>query len=130
MIAGTMRWADPPRDHLERDERMPRRTTIALGAALATLVLSIGCERKNTLAETPPPLVNVAPPLRKAVTTYLEYSGITKATASVELRARVKGVLQARLYDERKNKVAKDQPLMVIEEDVYKARVAQAQAKL
>ncbi len=99
--------------------------------AIATMTLAvIGCGKSNTLVNPPPPLVRVSLPLRKSVTTYKPFTGITKAVASVELRARVKGVLQQKLFDERKNEVKKDDLLMVIEEETYKDRVDQAQAKL
>ncbi|MDB5353312.1 MAG: family efflux transporter, subunit [Planctomycetota bacterium] len=109
---------------------MLRRISVALCTTLGTLLLLIGCDRKNVLAELPPPIVTVTSPIRKSVTTYLEYTGITKSTASVELRARVKGFLKARYYDERKNSVQKDQPLFLIEEEPYRARVQLAEAKL
>jgi membrane fusion protein (multidrug efflux system) len=56
-----------------------------------------------------------------------EFIGRTAATSRVELRARISGVLEERLFEEGMPVAAED-PLYIIESDSYQASVAQAKA--
>lgn len=92
------------------------------------LVLA-GCEEKNTYVPPPPPTVTVAPVLEQPVQRYLELTGNTASINTVDLNARVQGFLTAIKYQDGQY-VKKGTVLFVIEQDQYKADVAQAQAVL
>jgi membrane fusion protein (multidrug efflux system) len=105
----------------------------ALAVSLSTvlwLILGIsGCGAENKYAAPPPPEVTVSPPIRRSVTNYLEYTGTTKAVETVELRARVKGFLKERHFEE--GKVVKEgQLLLVIDEEPFQVTLNAAQARL
>lgn len=95
----------------------------ALGPALA------GCGGGNKYQAPPPPEVTVARPVRRAVTSYLEYTGNARAVQSVDLRARVKGFLRELNFVPDKTVKAGDL-MMVIEEEPFRATHEQAAAKL
>jgi len=88
-----------------------------------------GCGDGNRYAPPPPPEVTVAHPDAREVTTYLEYPGHTASVESVEIRARVQGVLQSMHFSPGTD-VKKGALLFVIEPELYEARVAKAQADL
>lgn len=55
-----------------------------------------GCGGKeNTYAPPPPPKVTIAKPVQQEITRFAEFTGTTKASAFVEIRARVEGYLEA-----------------------------------
>ncbi|HEY1067887.1 MAG TPA: efflux RND transporter periplasmic adaptor subunit, partial [Pirellulales bacterium] len=70
---------------------MSRYSLVA--ASLVGLSALVGCEQRNQLAKMPPPTVTVARPVKEDVVDYVEFTGVTRAAARVELRARVKGML-------------------------------------
>lgn len=93
------------------------------GLALAALT---GCEQ-NTFVPPPPPKVEVATPLQRQITRYLEATGNTAAVKSVDLVARVQGFLQS--IDYRDGDFVKEgTTLFTIEPDTYKLKLEQAQA--
>ena len=96
--------------------------------ALAASAALGGCGG-NAYAPPPPPEVTVAQPVEREVTTYLDLTGQTRAVESVEIRARVKGVLESMSFTPGSN-VTQGDLLFVIEPDLYQARVDQAQADL
>lgn len=98
---------------------------LSMGSALALA----GCEEKNTYVAPPPPSVTVAPVLQQDVQRYLELTGNTASINTVDLNARVQGFLTAIKYQDGQF-VKKGTVLFVIEQDQYKADVAQAQAVL
>ncbi|TCT07976.1 efflux RND transporter periplasmic adaptor subunit [Aquabacter spiritensis] len=102
---------------------------MALAAGLAGSLLLAGCEEKNQYVAPPPPTVTVAPALEQPVTRYLQLTGNTASINSVDLNARVQGFLTAIKYTDGAL-VKKGTVLFVIEQDQYKADVAQAQATL
>ena len=71
----------------------------ALVAAAAVVALA-GCEDKNTFVAPPPPKVDVATPVQRAVTRYVEATGNTAPVKSVDLVARVQGFLQSIDYQD------------------------------
>src|SRR4051812_26667066 len=85
-----------------------------LSAALL-LALAAGCGKPNAYVEPPPPEVTVAEPVRKDVTEYFEATGTTQAVMSVDVRARVKGFLKERHFEEG-SVVKAGQLLLVIDE--------------
>jgi len=76
-----------------------------------------------------PPEVTVSVPVQRSVTNYLEYTGTTKALETVDLRARVKGFLKERHFDE-KSPVKKGQLLFVIDEEPFQVTLEMARARL
>ena len=98
------------------------------GAAAATLalVLLAGCEQ-NTFVQPPPPKVDVALPVQRPITRYLEATGNTAPIKSVDLVARVQGFLQSIDYKDG-DLVKEGAPLFTIEPETYKLKLDQAQA--
>jgi RND family efflux transporter MFP subunit len=98
-------------------------------AALSMIGLLAGCRQDDSFAPPPPPKVTVQVPIRRAVTSYVEYTGTTRAQETVDLRARVKGFLKERNFDE-KTPVKKDQLLFVIDEEPFKVAFNMSKARL
>ncbi len=106
--------------------RVPARLALAL--ALTLLAAAGGCRRADPPA--PPPLpVSVAEVRQAAIPVYLEHVGTTEAVSTVEVRARVSGVLEKVLFKEGAD-VQQGDLLFVIEQKPYQTRVAQAKAQL
>jgi RND family efflux transporter MFP subunit len=91
-----------------------------------TLVLLTACEQ-NTFVAPPPPKVEVAVPVQRAVTTYFDATGNTAAIKSVDLVARVQGFLQSIDYQDG-TFVKEGTTLFTIEPETYKFKLEQAQA--
>ena len=91
----------------------------------AFAVLS-ACEQ-NTFVPPPPPKVDVAAPVQKQITRYLDATGNTAPVKSVDLVARVQGFLQAINYKDG-NFVKEGTTLFTIEPETYKLKLEQAQA--
>jgi RND family efflux transporter MFP subunit len=91
----------------------------------ASVALS-GCEQ-NSFVSPPPPKVEVAVPVQRSITRYLEATGNTAPIKSVDLVARVQGFLQAINYQDG-TFVKEGTTLFVIEPDTYKLKLEQAQA--
>ena len=105
-----------------------RRATRAASAAAIVLsfVLLSGCEQ-NAFVPPPPPAVDVAVPVQRAVTRYLETTGNTAPVKQVDLVARVQGVLQAISYKDGAF-VKAGTSLFTIEPETYQLKLDQAQA--
>ncbi len=107
-----------------------RNASIAvLSAAVSLSGMVAGCGRQDSYVPPPPPEVAVSTPIRRSVTSYVEYTATTKAEETVDLRARVKGFLKERHFDERKP-IKKDQLLFVIDEEPYQVALDMSRAKL
>ncbi|MDE5442685.1 efflux RND transporter periplasmic adaptor subunit [Bradyrhizobium sp. CSA207] len=98
----------------------------ALAAVTAVIALA-GCEDKNTFVAPPPPKVDVATPVQRAVTRYVEATGNTAPIKSVDLVARVQGFLQSIDYQDG-SFVKQGTQLFTIEPETYKLKLDQAQA--
>ncbi|MGY0572138.1 efflux RND transporter periplasmic adaptor subunit [Bradyrhizobium sp. RDM12] len=98
----------------------------ALAAAAAAIALA-GCEDKNTFVAPPPPKVDVATPVQRPVTRYVEATGNTAPIKSVDLVARVQGFLQSIDYTDG-TFVKQGTQLFTIEPETYKLKLEQAQA--
>jgi RND family efflux transporter MFP subunit len=97
---------------------------------IAALVFSAGCDQKeNKFVAPPPPQVTVARPLEQPVTDYLYLTGNTQAVDQVQLDARVEGFL-ASIHFKDGDYVKKGDLLFIIEQDVYKSKVQQAEGQL
>src|SRR5271165_3384186 len=73
---------------------------VRISSLAALLLLSgtlLGCSQKQAQAPSapPPPAVSIANPLEKEVVEWDEYTGRFEATDTVEVRARISGVLDA-----------------------------------
>src|SRR5258705_5428211 len=111
----------------------PHRTIGQGGAAIrraAFAVAAMGtlsaCEQ-NTFVPPPPPKVDVAVPVQRSFTRYLEATGNTAAIKNVDLVARVQGFLQSINYTDGAF-VKEGTSLFTIEPDTYKLKLEQAQA--
>ena len=102
-----------------------RRLLSAASAALALMALA-GCEQ-NTFVPPPPPKVDVAMPVQRPVTHYLEVTGNTAPIKSVDLVSRVQGFLQSIDYEDGAF-VKEGTTLFTIEPETYKLKLDQAKA--
>ena len=109
-----------PRQHLRR--WTTQAATVILAAAL-------GCAPRNEYAPPPPPTVTVARPESREVADTLEFTGTSRAFASVVLKARVSGYLKELKFRDGQE-VAEGDPLFVIDPEPFEARLAQAKADL
>ncbi|WP_442894291.1 efflux RND transporter periplasmic adaptor subunit [Bradyrhizobium sp. AZCC 1693] len=94
--------------------------------AIAAMGILSACEQ-NTFVPPPPPKVDVAVPVQRSFTRYLEATGNTVAIKNVDLVARVQGFLQSISYQDGAF-VKEGTPLFTIEPDTYKLKLEQAQA--
>lgn len=90
-----------------------------------------GCEA-SVPPPPPPPDVTVATPVQRDVSIYKEFTGNVDAMEAVDVRARVKGFLESKHFEDG-SVVEKDQQLFVIEPEPYEREVdrlaAEAAAK-
>ena len=105
-----------------------RRYGTSIYAAALALASVTGCGPGNVYHEPPPPEVVVAQPLRRTVTSYLEHTGTAQPSERVELRARVRGFLKQKLFEDGAV-VKAGQLLFVIDEEPFRVRLDQARAK-
>jgi RND family efflux transporter MFP subunit len=97
-----------------------------VAAGLLTLA---ACGKKQAPPAPPPPAVSVAQPLQRDVVDWDEYIGRFTAPQSVNLRARVTGVVTQILFKDGQD-VRAGQPLFVIDPRPFRAQLAQAQAQI
>lgn len=105
-------------------------------ALLAATGFCIGCQEPNQFVPPPPPKVSIAQPLTENVSDTMEFIGNTRATATVDLRARVNGYLQRILFEDGAM-VKEGDLLFIIEQapfqttlDIAKAELQRAEADL
>src|SRR4051812_45865079 len=94
--------------------------------AIAAMGILSACEQ-NTFVPPPPAKVDVAVPVQRSFTRYLEATGNTAAIKNVDLVARVQGFLQSINYKDGAF-VKEGTSLFTIEPDTYKLKLEQAQA--
>lgn len=106
------------------------RVSVATGFVALFFGLSVlaACKKTNQYVAPPPATVEVAPPEQRTITRYLETTGTTAAFNSVDLVARVQGVLEAQSYKDGAF-VTKGTNLFTIEPLPYQAKLQQAQAQ-
>lgn len=102
-------------------------TGIPAVCALAGVLTLAACGEKNAFVPPPPPKIEVAQPLKKTVTRYLEATGNTAAVNTTTLVARVQGFIQAIKYNDGDLVKAGD-VLFVIEQKPYQLSLEQAEA--
>jgi RND family efflux transporter MFP subunit len=110
-----------------------------LTCTLVIPFLALGCTQKQASGPPrPAPEVAISQPIERKITDYVEFTGRSDATESVEIRARVSGYLKKIAYTAGPNVVVeKGQLLFEIDPSIYetdweraKAEVARAQARL
>jgi len=110
-----------------------QRSILATAIPLLILVLLVGaCSRKDashSAAAPPPPTVVVERIDQRTVPIYSEYVGQTRAEETVELRARVEGILQ-KVYFREGTTIRKGQLLFTIDKRVFEANLQSAKAAL
>ena len=98
--------------------------------ACAVILLALsGCTGKNGPQGMPPPEVGVIKAVTQPITVYEEYVGQTEAVDTVEIRARVSGLLERQAFEDG-GRVGKGALLFVIDQQPYIAALAQAKAAL
>jgi len=106
-----------------------RPRTVAATRIAFIMFASFGlsaCEQ-NSFVAPPPPKVEVAVPLQRSITRYLEATGNTAPIKNVDLVARVQGFLQSINYQDG-TFVKEGTTLFTIEPETYKLKLEQAQA--
>src|ERR1700687_5755212 len=106
--------------------RQSAATTSRIAFVMFAFAALSACEQ-NSFVPPPPPKVDVAVPVQRAVTRYLEATGNTAPIKNVDLVARVQGVLQAINYKDG-TFVKEGTTLFTIEPETYKLKLEQAQA--
>lgn len=96
---------------------------------LAALIALAGCNGKGGPPAFPPPDVNVIKVVTEPVTIYEEYVGQTEAVDTVEVRARVSGLLEKQSFEDG-GRVAAGSVLFVIDQQPYIAALEQMKAAL
>jgi RND family efflux transporter MFP subunit len=100
-----------------------------LNIIFVCLLVTVGCKPKNTYVPPPPTQVVIAHPIEGFVTPALEFSGNLQAFRSVQLLARVEGVLLKAPINEGE-RVKEGELLFQIQHNNYDAQLQQAQAKV
>jgi membrane fusion protein, multidrug efflux system len=116
---------------LPRGERLPVKWILAVG--LVALLLA-GCEEDNDAApmgggERPPPEAFVVRVEPRSVDVMEEYAARVRGSREVEVRARVQGILEERLYTEGQV-VEAGEPLFRIDRAPYEIELQRARAEL
>jgi RND family efflux transporter MFP subunit len=106
--------------------RCKAHTTSRALLVISTLVTLTACEQ-NSFVPPPPAKVDVGLPVQRTITRYLTATGNTAPVKSVDLVARVQGVLQTISYEDGAF-VKQGTTLFTIEPETYKLKLEQAQA--
>lgn len=114
--------------YLNLNDFLRRRVGVILRTVAITLAaFALSACEQNTFVPPPPPKVEVATPVQKNITRFIEATGNTSAVKSVDLVARVQGFLQSIDYKDG-TFVKEGQTLFTIEPETYKLKLEQAQA--
>ncbi|MEH2493732.1 RND family efflux transporter MFP subunit [Bradyrhizobium sp. AZCC 1678] len=116
----------PARLSLHRSIGQGAASVLRAALAIAAFGILSACEQ-NTFVPPPPPKVDVAVPVQRSFTRYLEATGNTAAIKNVDLVARVQGFLQSINYQDGAF-VKEGTSLFTIEPETYKLKLEQAQA--
>ena len=98
-------------------------------AAILLLPIAAACGRDSGPAAPPPLEVSVAAVATAKIPVFVEHVGTTEAVNTVEVRARVRGVLERVLFKEGAD-VKQGDLLFVIEQAPYRAALAKAKGDL
>lgn len=102
---------------------------LRLGLCAAALIAVAGCGGAPVAPPPAPPEVTVDTPVRRDVTLFQEFTGQTRAYASVDVVARVSGTLEQMSFEPSRI-VSRNDVLFVIEPRPYKASLDAAEAAL
>src|SRR6266480_2146283 len=94
---------------------------------VTSVAVALSACEQNSFVPPPPPKVEVALPVQRSITRYLDATGNTAPIKNVDLVARVQGVLQSIGYQDG-TFVKEGATLFMIEPDTYKLKLEQAQA--
>jgi membrane fusion protein, multidrug efflux system len=111
---------------------MRRSLALPVGSALGAVLLLAGCgdnNQPNPAASAPPPAVTVVKIVAAEIKPATTFTGRIEAQNKVDLRVRVDGFLEKRLFTEGAD-VKEGELLFVIEKGLYQAAVDQAKAAL
>jgi len=108
---------------------IPDRDALRRISLLLALAAALACGQRDAAVEPPPIEVTVAEVEKAAIPIYLEHVGNTEALKTVEIRARVRGILEKVLFSEGAD-VDEGALLFVIEQAPYRAALARAKADL
>ncbi len=96
---------------------------------LLVFVFLSACGEKPRPGPPPPPKVSVSRPEQQLVTETLDVTGNTQAIKTVQLRARVEGLLEQLLFQDGQQ-VKKGQVLFRIQKSPYEAKLRQAEGQI
>jgi membrane fusion protein, multidrug efflux system len=111
---------------------MQRLSLLLAALVLCAVLLVSGCgdnKQPNPAASAPPPAVTVVKVTAAEIKPTTTFTGRIEARNKVDLRARVDGFLEKRLFTEGAD-VAESELLFAIEKGLYQAAVDQAKAAL
>jgi RND family efflux transporter MFP subunit len=111
---------------LNRAVKQRAATVCRVSFAILAFVALSACEQ-NSFVPPPPPKVEVAPPVQRPITRFLDATGNTAPIKTVDLVARVQGFLQSINYQDG-TFVKEGTTLFTIEPETYKLKLEQAQA--
>ncbi|HXW05411.1 MAG TPA: efflux RND transporter periplasmic adaptor subunit [Vicinamibacterales bacterium] len=104
-----------------------RFPSVMLLVATAGPAVLAGCKKEPP--PPPPPDVQVMTVAQSTVPIYAEYTGQTRGSVELEVRARVEGILQQQHYQDG-SEVKRGDPLFTIDPATYQAALTQAQSRL
>jgi membrane fusion protein (multidrug efflux system) len=128
-------WHDPthtPKNREVPDMRAPSSSPGHRGAFLLPITVAAllaGCAKKEEVVQAAPPEVPFVEVLQKDTPVTFELVAQLKGHEDVEIRARVVGFLKSINYTEG-TQVKKGQLLFTIDDEPYRAQLAQAEATL
>lgn len=105
------------------------KTFITFGIISLTVLFSIGCQKEKQASMPQVPTIHVANPIIKEITLTKQYPGFLSSDKTVNLVARVNGYLQSSFLKAGEF-VKKGTLVFIIEPDIYKNNVIQAEAAL
>lgn len=118
--------------NMKVDDYLPACPLLRTVAALVVSVSALsatGCKKPEAQAAPPPPMVGVIKSQLMDVPILATPNGTTRALEEVVVRARVRGFLTERHFEEGSH-VKKGQLLLVIDEQSYKVALLMSKAKL
>src|SRR3989442_11646007 len=120
-----MRHARTPAYPEMNDFVRPRAGALSRMVFVISVAVALSACEQNSFVPPPPPKVEVALPVQRSITRYLDATGNTAPIKNVDLVARVQGVLQSISYQDG-TLVKEGATLFTIEPDTYKLKLEQA----
>lgn len=114
---------------MPRTSKLKALAAIAVAATLFACGGQMGPETTAQASAPPPPEVTVTELHRQSLPQYLDFVGATRAVDTVEIRARIEGFIEKRLF-EAGDSVKAGQLLYLVDDRTYEADLAEARAAL